>query len=91
MLAVCVIMLCTVFLCVLEPHLTIRDILFEVSSAFGTVGLSTGITSQLCDASKLIIICTMFIGRLGPLTIATLWINYADTGLSRAEESIQIG
>ncbi len=50
---------------------SIRRILFEVTSAFGTVGLSTGITDQLSSASKLIIIVTMLFGRVGPLTFAT--------------------
>ncbi len=44
--------------------------LFELVSAFGTVGLSTGITSQLTTLGKIIIIITMFIGRIGPLTLA---------------------
>ena len=44
-------------------------VLFEVFSAFGTVGLSTGITSSLTGAGKLVITLLMFIGRLGPLTI----------------------
>ena len=46
------------------------SILFESTSAFGTVGLSTGITPGLTALGKLIIIITMFIGRVGPLTIA---------------------
>lgn len=46
-----------------------RRILFEVMSAFGTVGLSTGITPELRTASKLLLSALMFIGRLGPLTI----------------------
>ena len=46
------------------------DILFEAVSAFGTVGLSAGITPQLSVAGRLIITATMFIGRLGPLTLA---------------------
>lgn len=49
------------------------DALFEMASAFGTVGLSTGITSSLSFPSKVLSILIMYIGRLGPLTIATLW------------------
>jgi len=45
-------------------------ILFEVASAFGTVGLSTGITSILSTFGKIVIILTMFVGRVGPLTLA---------------------
>lgn len=46
------------------------QLLFEVVSAFGTVGLSTGVTPALSLAGKLAIIVLMFVGRLGPLTIA---------------------
>ena len=46
------------------------DILFEIVSAIGTVGLTVGITSSLSVVSKLIIIALMFIGRVGPITIA---------------------
>ncbi len=91
MLALCVILLFTTIICMLEPDIAFRDILFEVCSGFGTAGLSTGITGGLSVASKLIIIVTMYIGRLGPLTIATLWAAKGDTGISRAEGSIQIG
>lgn len=45
------------------------DILYEVSSALGTVGLSTGITASLSFVGKIVIILCMFIGRLGPITI----------------------
>jgi len=47
------------------------DLAFEASSALGTVGLSTGITASLTTAGKWIIITTMLIGRLGPLTLLT--------------------
>lgn len=63
----------TFFMTAFEPDIPIRDALFEVTSAFGTVGLSTGITASLGTASKLLSIIIMYIGRLGPLTIATLW------------------
>jgi trk system potassium uptake protein TrkH len=47
------------------------DIMFEASSALGTVGLSTGITASLTTAGKWIIIIAMLVGRLGPLTLLT--------------------
>lgn len=47
-----------------------RDILFETVSAFNTVGLSTGITPHLTPWGKLVLALTMFVGRIGPLTIA---------------------
>ena len=46
------------------------DIIFEEVSAFSTVGLSTGITSQLSDPGRVVIILSMFIGRIGTLTLA---------------------
>jgi len=46
------------------------NLLFEVVSAFGTVGLSTGITPALSDTSKFWLIITMFAGRVGPVTLA---------------------
>jgi trk system potassium uptake protein len=44
--------------------------MFEVVSAFGTVGLSMNLTPQLTAAGKVIILVVMFIGRIGPLTMA---------------------
>jgi trk system potassium uptake protein TrkH len=46
------------------------SLLFEATSALGTVGLSTGLTSQLSVFGKLLLTATMFIGRVGPLTVA---------------------
>lgn len=59
----------SLFLIMTENEAPIK-IFFETVSAFGTVGLSTGITSQLTVAGKLLIIMTMFVGRLGPITLA---------------------
>jgi potassium uptake TrkH family protein len=52
-----------------DGHLELTKIIFEVVSAFGTVGLSLGITAQLSVAGKWVIIVTMFLGRVGTLTI----------------------
>lgn len=51
--------------------LDLDRVLFEAISAFGTVGLSTGITTGLPDAAKLVLVALMFLGRLGPLTLGT--------------------
>lgn len=47
------------------------DVLFEVTSAFGTVGLSTGITAQLPASGQIVLMVLMFLGRLGPITLAS--------------------
>ncbi|WP_461224566.1 TrkH family potassium uptake protein [Lacticaseibacillus suihuaensis] len=53
-----------------EPGTAALDLLFEVTSAAGTVGLTTGITPALSSAGKLVLALCMFIGRLSPLTLA---------------------
>ena len=73
LLALCVVIVGTYLMLIFDPQVTSMQALFEVVSAFGTVGLSTGITPGLSDASKLLSIFIMYVGRLGPLTIATLW------------------
>ncbi|HMA69602.1 MAG TPA: TrkH family potassium uptake protein [Candidatus Mcinerneyibacterium sp.] len=54
----------------ITENFSIQDTLFELISAFGTVGLSTGITSSLSTVGKVAITVTMFVGRLGPITLA---------------------
>ena len=51
------------------PH-PFRAVLFEVVSAFGTVGLSTGITAELSELGRLVLVALMFLGRTGPYTLA---------------------
>jgi trk system potassium uptake protein TrkH len=67
------------------------EILFETVSAFGTVGLSTGITPHLSTAGKLIITFIMFIGRLGPLVIGIAISRQKISRYSYAEENIMVG
>ncbi|RAK11197.1 trk system potassium uptake protein TrkH [Halanaerobium saccharolyticum] len=69
MLAAGLVILVTTLLLIIEDFPFI-DALFETVSAFGTVGLSTGITGQLSKISRVLITITMFAGRVGPLTLA---------------------
>jgi len=81
----------TFLVCILEPEYTFVQVLFEVVSGFGTVGLSTGITPDLSPLSEFIIVLTMYIGRVGPLTIASLWSFRAMSNVNYSEETITIG
>jgi trk system potassium uptake protein len=65
-----VVMTITMLLTITEPNKDFLMILFEATSAFATVGLSTGLTPELSPIGKILIILTMFAGRVGPLTIA---------------------
>ena len=61
--------ICVFLLILVERNKNLLDLAFEVYSAFGTVGLSRDLTPSLSDISKFILIVTMFVGRVGPLTI----------------------
>ncbi len=52
----------------LNPRIPFLDVLYEAASAFGTAGLTAGVTPQLDPASQLLLCATMFIGRVGPLS-----------------------
>lgn len=67
-------------------------VFFEVSAALGTVGLSTGITPHLTPPGKLILIATMFAGRVGPLTLAVaLGLRERRQALKYPEEWVIVG
>jgi trk system potassium uptake protein TrkH len=68
------------------------DIMFEAASALGTVGLTTGVTPTLTVAGKVIIIISMLIGRLGPLTLlAALTFNLKPIRYNYPDEAIMVG
>jgi trk system potassium uptake protein len=76
----------------MESHAHFLEYLFEAVSAFGTVGLSMGITSQLNDLQKLALMLMMFAGRVGLLTLAfSLSMSSARKGIVYAEETIMVG
>lgn len=73
---------------------TVLDLLFEIASASGTVGLSTGITPFLSSPGKLIVIACMFLGRLGPITVVfalNMRLRNDDGRIGYPEEKVIVG
>ncbi len=94
LLFVAVLFIATLVLSITENSngFTMSEIMFEAGSALGTVGLTTGITPSLTTAGKLIIIATMLIGRLGPLTLlAALTFNLKPVRYNYPDEAIIVG
>lgn len=60
----------SILICYLQPDLVVEDILFEVYSAIGTVGMSTGVTRDLNLVSRIIIVLLMYCGRIGSMSFA---------------------
>lgn len=69
----------TFLLAVFEPKMQVLDLVFEQVSAFCTVGLSRGITADLSTASKIVLITSMYIGRVGTLTLAFALASRVET------------
>ena len=90
-LAVSIIIISTYILCITDPAVSIRDALFEMVSAFSTVGLSTGISPSLSVGGKVVSLLIMYIGRLGPLTIASMWYFSRGERVSYPQGNISIG
>jgi trk system potassium uptake protein len=86
------VVLATMAIALADPKLDFIRILFEVVSAFATVGLSTGITAGLTPFSKLVLIATMYIGRVGVLLlIAALLGDPSTSNVKYPEESLLVG
>jgi trk system potassium uptake protein TrkH len=76
----------------LESRHHFVEYLFDTVSAFGTVGLSTGVTPKLNDLQKYALILMMFVGRVGPLTLAfSLSRDTGGRSLTYAEEGVMVG
>lgn len=78
-------------LCLTDPALGFINLFFETVSAFGTVGLSRGITGQLSEPGRFIIMAVMFIGRIGPLTLVFLLARPQAQRIRYPEGDIHIG
>jgi trk system potassium uptake protein TrkH len=73
-------------------RVSFADGLFETVSAFGTVGLSRGVTADLGAAGRLVLIVTMFLGRLGPMTVGLALTARAKSGLYEyPQERVRFG
>ncbi len=82
----------TTLLSALEPGLNFIQILFEATSAFGTVGLSMGITASLSPLGRLVIIATMYVGRVGILLLmAAIFRERPPSMVRYPEETLLVG
>ncbi|WP_304769889.1 potassium transporter TrkG, partial [Ileibacterium valens] len=86
------VVLCGSFLVMIgNPQADMDQVLVEVTSAFATVGSSMGLTPDLSFFSKAVIMICMFIGRLGPVTIANLLVTGSEKAARYTEENVLIG
>ena len=92
-ISVCYIVTNLFLLILLEPDVNVINLLFELVSAFGTAGVTRNLTPYLGNMSKILLIVTMFIGRVGPLTIVSaLSLKKIKSGKHKyPEENILIG
>jgi trk system potassium uptake protein TrkH len=84
--------LITFFILTITENANFIELLFETTSAFGTVGLTLGITTDLTSIGKILIILTMYAGRVGPLTLALALARRKKTVLLKyPEERVLVG
>lgn len=86
-----IVIVVTLFILTITEDAPFMMIVFEVFSAFGTVGLSMGLTDQLSIIGKCVIIVVMFIGRIGPLTIAFTLATPKRSNVRYPEEDVFTG
>jgi trk system potassium uptake protein len=86
------VILATILIAITDPEVSFIRVLFEVMSAFGTVGLSTGITAALSVQAKLVLVATMYVGRVGVLLLmAALLGDPRPTSIQYPEETLLVG
>ncbi|MDG6099901.1 Ktr system potassium transporter B [Alteromonas sp. ZYF713] len=81
----------SIFILSITEEADFIDIIFEAVSALGTVGLSRGLTGELSDAGGIVIIFLMFIGRLGPLTIAYFLASPRQVRIKYPNSTLPVG
>ena len=91
-LGVALVFAVSLLLTLTEEGIPFLNLFFDTVSAFGTTGLSTGVTPELSTAGKILFMITMFAGRLGPLTLALALAPKEETTLYRfIQERVKIG
>ncbi|HPE62343.1 MAG: TrkH family potassium uptake protein [Thiothrix sp.] len=80
-----------IFILDATEHTTFLKVVFEVVSAISTVGLSIGLTGELSEVGRVVVIFLMVAGRLGPLTLAYLIASPRRTQIRYADAKLQIG
>ena len=93
-MAVSVLLISVLGIFAVMPEAPFVDVLYELTSAVGTVGLSRGLTAALNTPAKWIVIFTMYLGRIGPLTLGAAVVSRAQKrtkDVHLAEENIMIG
>ncbi|HEY9661799.1 MAG TPA: potassium transporter TrkG, partial [Allocoleopsis sp.] len=90
--SVATVILLTALITISDPQIDFIRILFEVVSGFGTVGLSTGITAGLTTFAKLVLIASMYIGRVGVLLLmAAILGDPSPSAIRYPEENLLVG
>ncbi|MFV0576556.1 MAG: TrkH family potassium uptake protein [Vibrio sp.] len=86
-----IILTLSMFALMLTEHASFDKIMFEVISAFATVGVTAGLTAELSEPGKYIMVVVMIIGRIGPLTLAYMLAKPKPTLLKYPEDSVLTG
>ncbi|GFI62099.1 Ktr system potassium uptake protein B [Clostridiales bacterium] len=82
----------TLAICHIQSSASISDILFEVYSAIGTVGMTTGVTRDLANSSRIIIALMMYCGRVGSMTFALAFTEKkAAAHITKPEGKVTVG
>jgi len=91
-LSLSLVFLSSVVILIGQPQAVMKDVLFEAFSAFGTVGLSLGLTPRLDTLGKVVLVITMYAGRIGPLTLLYAFSRRKALGkYDYVEEKVMIG
>jgi trk system potassium uptake protein len=90
--SVATVIIATILIAITDPQVNFIQILFEVVSAFGTVGLSTGITANLTPQAQLTLVATMYTGRVGILLLMSALLgDPRPSSIHYPEENLLVG